>query len=105
MQSLLGTHVQLLNVDSWTFPLYSANIGNARVLGLATALNLSSNQYNLAVSIFFVGYVVFETPSNIIIKRTSPRWYIPIMTVSALVKRLCCGADNVSAEMSRSSGA
>ncbi|EKM51388.1 uncharacterized protein PHACADRAFT_129318, partial [Phanerochaete carnosa HHB-10118-sp] len=65
-----------------------ANIGNARVLGLAAALNLSSNQYNLAVSIFFVGYVVFETPSNIIIKRTSPRWYIPVMTIIWGV--ICC---------------
>ncbi|GJE95210.1 MFS general substrate transporter [Phanerochaete sordida] len=65
-----------------------ANIGNAKVLGLATSLKLTPNQYNLALSIFFVGYVVFETPSNIIIKRTSPRWYIPIMTV--LWGMICC---------------
>ncbi|KAJ3522762.1 hypothetical protein NM688_g8828 [Phlebia brevispora] len=58
-----------------------ANIGNAKVLGLYKDLGLTDNQYNLALSIFFAGYVVFETPSNIIIKRTSPRWYIPIMTV------------------------
>ncbi|PSR84205.1 hypothetical protein PHLCEN_2v5493 [Hermanssonia centrifuga] len=58
-----------------------ANIGNAKVLGLSKDLGLTNNQYNLALSIFFAGYVVFETPSNIIIKRTSPRWYIPTMTV------------------------
>ncbi|THG98157.1 hypothetical protein EW026_g3973 [Hermanssonia centrifuga] len=57
-----------------------ANIGNAKVLGLSKDLGLTNNQYNLALSIFFAGYVVFETPSNIIIKRTSPRWYIPTMT-------------------------
>ncbi|KAI0258850.1 MFS general substrate transporter [Gloeopeniophorella convolvens] len=58
-----------------------ANIGNAKVLGLSEALELTPNQYNLALSIFFVGYVVFETPSNIVLKRVGPRWYIPIMTI------------------------
>ena len=60
-----------------------ANIGNAKVLGLATSLKLTPNQYNLALSIFFVGYVVFETPSNVLVKRFGPRWYIPVMTVSS----------------------
>ena len=71
--------VRLLSGSSW-----SANIGNAKVLGLAQSLHLTDNQYNLALSIFFVGYVIYETPSNIILKRTSPRYYIPFMTVSHL---------------------
>ncbi|THH32690.1 hypothetical protein EUX98_g1541 [Antrodiella citrinella] len=58
-----------------------ANIGNAKVLGLATDLKLTDNQYNLALSIFFVGYVIFETPSNLILRRVSPRFYIPAMAV------------------------
>ncbi|KAI0331588.1 MFS general substrate transporter [Cubamyces sp. BRFM 1775] len=58
-----------------------ANIGNAKVLGLANALHLTSNQYNWALSIFFIGYVIFETPSNIILRKVSPRWYIPLLTV------------------------
>ncbi|KAH9946732.1 MFS general substrate transporter [Amylocystis lapponica] len=58
-----------------------ANIGNARVLGLSASLELTSNQYNWALSIFFIGYVIFETPSNILLKRFSPRWYIPSLTV------------------------
>ncbi|KAI0740104.1 MFS general substrate transporter [Earliella scabrosa] len=58
-----------------------ANIGNARVLGLGASLNLTSGQYNWALSIFFIGYVSFETPSNIILRRVSPRWYIPTLTV------------------------
>ena len=52
------------------------------MLGLSTDLKLTNYQYNLALSIFFVGYVLFETPSNIILKKFSPRWYIPTMTVS-----------------------
>ena len=68
--------------------LCRANIGNAKVLGLYKDLHLTDNQYNLALSIFFAGYVLFETPSNIIIKRISPRWYIPVMTVRDLVHLL-----------------
>ncbi|KAI0631720.1 MFS general substrate transporter [Trametes polyzona] len=58
-----------------------ANIGNAKVLGLANTLHLTSNQYNWALSIFFIGYVIFETPSNILLRKVSPRWYIPTLTV------------------------
>ncbi|OBZ73036.1 putative transporter C11D3.18C, partial [Grifola frondosa] len=58
-----------------------ANVGNAKVLGMATSLHLTPNQYNWVLSIFFLGYVVFETPSNILLRRLSPRWYIPTLTV------------------------
>ncbi|EMD35995.1 hypothetical protein CERSUDRAFT_115933 [Gelatoporia subvermispora B] len=58
-----------------------ANIGNAKVLGLAKGLNLTDGQYNWALSIFFIGYVIFETPSNILLKRWSPRYYLPALTV------------------------
>ncbi|KAI0317176.1 MFS general substrate transporter [Amylostereum chailletii] len=58
-----------------------ANIGNAKVLGMFASLGLNNNQYNLALSIFFVGYVIFETPSNVILKRVNPKYYIPSLTV------------------------
>ncbi|EJD40791.1 MFS general substrate transporter [Auricularia subglabra TFB-10046 SS5] len=58
-----------------------ANIGNARVLGLADDLNLTSGQYNWALSIFFVGYVLLETPSNILLRRVRPSVYIPCLTM------------------------
>ncbi|KAI0251131.1 MFS general substrate transporter [Lactifluus subvellereus] len=58
-----------------------ANIGNANVLGLSEALHLTSTQYTITLSIFFFGYVIFETPSNIILKRIGPRWYIPALTI------------------------
>jgi hypothetical protein len=34
---------------------FSANIGNAKVLGLSHDLKLTNGQYNWALSIFFVG--------------------------------------------------
>ncbi|QKX54712.1 uncharacterized protein TRUGW13939_01800 [Talaromyces rugulosus] len=53
------------------------NIGNAREAGMAEALQLSSSGYSLAVSIFFVGYLLLEVPSNMILSRTRPSLYLP----------------------------
>ncbi|KAI0400570.1 major facilitator superfamily domain-containing protein [Xylaria palmicola] len=53
------------------------NIGNARIQGLGTDLNLIGYRFNIATSIFYVIYLLVEVPSNIILKRVGPRWYIP----------------------------
>ncbi|KAF2738969.1 MFS general substrate transporter [Polyplosphaeria fusca] len=52
------------------------NIGNARLYGLESELGMSGDQYQLAVSILFVTYCLFETPSNLIIKRLQPARYL-----------------------------
>lgn len=41
----------------------SVNIGNARLYGLEEDLGLVDNQYQIAVSILFVTYVVSPFPS------------------------------------------
>ncbi|KFA51923.1 hypothetical protein S40293_07045 [Stachybotrys chartarum IBT 40293] len=51
-------------------------IGNARLYGLEEDLGLTGDQYQIAVSILFVTYCLFETPSNLIIKRLQPARYI-----------------------------
>ncbi|KAJ5572410.1 hypothetical protein N7450_009394 [Penicillium hetheringtonii] len=40
------------------------NIGNAKISGMETDLSLTSNEYSIALVVFFVGYVVFEVPSK-----------------------------------------
>jgi MFS family permease len=52
------------------------NIANARSFGLAKDLGLKTLEYNTALTIFFVPYVVFEIPSNILLKRLSPRVWL-----------------------------
>ncbi|KAI7268661.1 MFS general substrate transporter [Hortaea werneckii] len=51
-------------------------IGAARLYGVEEDLNLGPNQFQLAVSILFVTYCIFETPSNLIIKRLNPAYYL-----------------------------
>lgn len=49
------------------------NIGNARLAGLEEDLNMTGEQYNVALTIFFVSYIVFEVPANMALKHLSPR--------------------------------
>ncbi|KAJ8119254.1 hypothetical protein ONZ43_g3758 [Nemania bipapillata] len=53
------------------------NIGNARIQGMTEDLNLIGYRFNIATSIFYVIYLLVEVPSNILLKRIGPRWYIP----------------------------
>lgn len=54
----------------------SVNIGNARLYKLEEDLGLSSTQFQIAVSIFFVPYLLFEVPSNLVLKLFTPRRWI-----------------------------
>ncbi|KAJ0159046.1 putative transporter [Colletotrichum tanaceti] len=55
------------------------NIGNAKIAGMADDLNLSSSQYSIVLIVFFIGYVVFEPPSNMILVRSRPSLYLPFI--------------------------
>lgn len=52
------------------------NIANASVFGLVKDLNLAGNEYNTALTIFFVPYILFEIPSNILLKRLKPHVWL-----------------------------
>ncbi|RVX67115.1 hypothetical protein B0A52_08358 [Exophiala mesophila] len=58
------------------------NIGNARVYGMEQSLGLTGSQFQLSVSIFFVTYVLFEIPSNMIIKKITPSKWLAFITFS-----------------------
>ncbi|KAL3473413.1 pantothenate transporter [Aspergillus californicus] len=55
-----------------------SNIANARLGGMQSDLGLSDTQYQTAVAIMFVGYLIGQVPSNIILTRVKPSRYIPI---------------------------
>ncbi|THH33730.1 hypothetical protein EUX98_g439 [Antrodiella citrinella] len=54
------------------------NIANAALFGLKEDLHLSGNEYNTALVIFFVPYVLFEIPSNALMKRFKPHVWLSI---------------------------
>ncbi|KAH7035474.1 major facilitator superfamily domain-containing protein [Microdochium trichocladiopsis] len=57
------------------------NIGNARIQGMTADLNMQGADYNIALFVFFIPYIIFEVPSNLVIKRISPSLWLSSITV------------------------
>ncbi|KAJ9389442.1 hypothetical protein DTO063F5_1935 [Paecilomyces variotii] len=56
------------------------NIGNAKLQGLEKDLNMFGNDYNIALFVFFIPYILCEVPSNLILKKVaSSSWISGIM--------------------------
>ncbi|KAL8784105.1 MAG: hypothetical protein Q9213_004164 [Squamulea squamosa] len=65
------------------------NIGNARLYGMEEDLGLKGNQYQTAVSILFVTYILSEVPSNLVLKKFTPsRWISFISTAWGIIATL-----------------
>lgn len=50
--------------------------------GFEKDLHLKGYDYNKVLSIFYISYIVFEIPSNIICKIVGPGWFIPAITLA-----------------------
>ncbi|KAF4950354.1 hypothetical protein FSARC_13218 [Fusarium sarcochroum] len=57
------------------------NIANANAAGMSEDLGMSESQYSLLVSLFFVAYVLFEVPSNMLLMKIKPSIYLPTICV------------------------
>ncbi|KAJ5484380.1 Major facilitator superfamily domain general substrate transporter [Penicillium expansum] len=67
------------------------NIGNAKLVGLQTDLNMTSAQYNATLTIFFVSYSVFEPATNVLLKRLRPSIFIPLIMMAWGICMTCMG--------------
>ncbi|KAF7192573.1 putative transporter [Pseudocercospora fuligena] len=67
------------------------NIGNAKVAGMNEDLNLTGAEYNLALTVFFFPYAIFEVPSNIVLKLIRPSVWMMILMVSWGIVMTCQG--------------
>ncbi|KAK1455706.1 hypothetical protein CMEL01_04466 [Colletotrichum melonis] len=71
------------------------NIAQARLSSFEKDLNLTGNQFNVAVSILNIGYMLMQLPSNMLITRTRPGIYIPACTsLWSIVSAATAGAGN-----------
>ncbi|KAI1348216.1 major facilitator superfamily domain-containing protein [Xylaria sp. FL0043] len=68
------------------------NVSNARIMNRGTAtnimtqLNLTSDEFALVTVLYYIPYIVFEAPSNLLLKRFSPsRWLARIMITWGIV--------------------
>ncbi|WDK21992.1 major facilitator superfamily transporter [Colletotrichum graminicola] len=58
------------------------NIGNAKIEGLQEDLNMTADQYNWCLTVFFFTYAAFEVPSNLLLKKLRPSVWLPTIMVS-----------------------
>jgi MFS family permease len=58
------------------------NIGNAKIYGLEKATGITPSDYNWALSIFFIGYILAEIPSNLILKKIGPPIWISAVMIT-----------------------
>ncbi|KAG7579940.1 hypothetical protein FFLO_00148 [Filobasidium floriforme] len=77
-----------LRIVPWLSLLYllsfldRSNIGNANLFGLSADLGLSTTQYSACLAIFFAFYVLFEVPSNMVMKAWRPSMWLPTIMLA-----------------------
>ncbi|OJT03631.1 High-affinity nicotinic acid transporter [Trametes pubescens] len=83
------------------------NIGNAKLQGLLTQLDLTGQKYNIALTMYYLAYLLFNIPANLVLKKFRPSRWLPgialtwgmVATLQGLVKtypqlvgvRVCLG--------------
>ncbi|OTA99557.1 hypothetical protein M426DRAFT_269096 [Hypoxylon sp. CI-4A] len=86
-----------LHVVPMLFIIYLAafldrvNISNALTMGLPEDLHLTGQQPNVALTLFFVAYVLLEIPSNLMMKRVGPRIWLTGCILAFGIIMLCQG--------------
>ena len=74
-----------------------ANVGFAQ-LQMKDSLSLSNTAYGLGAGIFFIGYFLFEIPSNIILHRVGARrWFTRILITWGIATALMSLVESTSA--------
>lgn len=56
---------------------------------MAKDLHLVGYRFNWALSIFYIIYLLVEVPSNVILKRVGPRFYLPLLVVGFGFVSMC----------------
>ncbi|KAA6411779.1 MAG: MFS general substrate transporter [Lasallia pustulata] len=75
------------HIVPWLFGLWllafvdRSNIGNAKIDGLVKDLKLTGNKFNVALTIFYVPYILVDVPSNWVLKYFGAGRYLPSLII------------------------
>ncbi|OAG05531.1 MFS general substrate transporter [Paraphaeosphaeria sporulosa] len=81
----------------WLFGLWllafidRSNIGNAKIDGMVEDLRLDSNKFNIALAVFYVPYILWDVPSNLVIKHLKAGYYLPGILIAWGLVSMCTG--------------
>ncbi|KAL9596632.1 MAG: hypothetical protein Q9219_005669 [cf. Caloplaca sp. 3 TL-2023] len=86
-----------MRVIPWLFGIWllafidRSNIGNARIDGLANDLKLDGNKFNIALTVFYIPYVLVDVPSNWVVKFFGANYYLPSLLIAWGIVGMCTG--------------
>ncbi|OQD80460.1 hypothetical protein PENANT_c035G03521 [Penicillium antarcticum] len=91
----------LLKLDTRILPILAllflcsfldrTNVGNAKIIGLEEDLSISDHQYDVGLAVFYLTYICSELPSNLVLKRASPKLWLPFLTAVWGIITMCLG--------------
>ncbi|CAO3630814.1 unnamed protein product [Mucor hiemalis] len=58
-----------------------SSLGNAVLDNFEEDIGITPDQFNMCVTIFYVGFLIFQVPSNILLKRFTARRWLPLLMV------------------------
>ncbi|KAH9872477.1 hypothetical protein IAQ61_005313 [Plenodomus lingam] len=67
------------------------NVGNAKILGLQRDIHINDHQYAIGLCVFYATYIASELPSNLVLKRVSPKIWLPLLTTVWGILTMCLG--------------
>ncbi|KAK4242831.1 hypothetical protein C8A03DRAFT_28830 [Achaetomium macrosporum] len=91
---LFKTDTRILPILSLLFLcsfLDRTNVGNARIIGLEKDLGISNLQYNQGLAVFYATYIASELPSNLVLKKLTPKLWLPCLTCAWGLITMCLG--------------
>ncbi|CAF2267595.1 unnamed protein product [Rotaria magnacalcarata] len=62
--------------------IHQISIGHTKILNLTDTFNMTKAEENLCISSFFIGYLLFEIPSNIVLRLFGPTMYLSISMIT-----------------------
>ncbi|VEU20921.1 DEKNAAC101876 [Brettanomyces naardenensis] len=65
------------------------NISNAKIYGIEADLGLHGQQFNIALTVFFVPYIIFEVLSNYMLKIVKPHLWLSVMIFLFGIVTIC----------------
>ncbi|KAF7560949.1 hypothetical protein G7046_g3207 [Stylonectria norvegica] len=67
-------------------------VPQARVQGLEADIGLKGVEYNVVLSVTFVGYILMQVPSNMVLSKVRPSWYLAVCMMAWGIVSGCTGA-------------
>jgi MFS family permease len=67
------------------------NVGNAKLYNFEKDLGMTDQQYDQGLAVFFATFIASELPSNLILKKATPRIWLPFLAFAWGVIAMCLG--------------